>query len=728
MDAFQQWIDKARGVPIELELDRRGVKLRRVGAEQIGPCPKCGGDDRFAVNTKKGVFNCRCCGAKGDVIRLVQFLDGTDFNAACTTLTGQPPPKANGKRNSKDAAEKLRIIVVATFEYRDRDGNVLFAVDRIEFQKRDGGFVLKDGKRDKVFRQRRPDPNHPGKWLPNVTGVPVVPYRLPQLLEAIAAGRLVLIVEGEAKADLLWSWNVAATCCSGGAKKWKPEHSEFLSGADIVLLPDNDNVGWEHANKVGATLVGIAKSVRVLRLPDLPLKGDIIDWHKAGGTHEQLDALLCEARPWQPPLETDDQNEKKTEAKRAEDELIENLAKIQPGIEFARERKRLAKDLDVTPRDIDAEVKAYREKASPLYGHWIVEPWPEAVDGDALLRDIIRRLRRHVVCSHNDALAIALWIMFAWVHDEIATHSPILDITSAEPESGKSTTLGLVSFLAPRCLPSVEISEAALYRSIELWQPSFAIDEFDTVLSSDDKAALRSVINSGHTRGQGVVKCAEPDFRPQHFKTFCPKAIGMVGRKLPASTISRCIVIELHRRKKDEQIEKFTHKDDDELADLRRRLRRWSMDNEHALRDAKPSMPEEFDNRRADNWRVMLAIADLCSGVEDWGDKARAAASAIECATDTRTTGVRLLAVIKTAFDQVEDGGDAIGSEDLVTKLTADSASEWHEWRSGKPITQAQLARLLKPFRIFPEQVRIGGRQVRGYLRARFADAWQRYL
>jgi hypothetical protein len=171
-------------------------------------------------------------------------------------------------------------------------------------------------------------------------------------------------------------------------------------------------------------------------------------------------------------------------------------------------------------------------------------------------------LHRYVVCSHDDAIAVALWIMFAWVHDEVATHSPILDITSAEPESGKSTTLGLISLLAPRCLPSVEISEAALYRSIELWQPSFAIDEFDSVLASDDKAALRSVINSGHTRGQGVVKCVEPDFRLQHFKTFCPKAIGMVGRKLPASTISRCIVIELHRRKKDEKIEKFAHKDD----------------------------------------------------------------------------------------------------------------------------------------------------------------------
>jgi len=117
----------------------------------------------------------------------------------------------------------------------------------------------------------------------------VVPYRLPQVLEAIATGQPVLIVEGEAKADLLWSWNVAATCCAGGAKKWKPEHSAFLHGADVVLLPDNDGVGWEHVNVVGSSLSGIAKRIRVLALSDAKAKDDVIDWAKASGTREQLD-------------------------------------------------------------------------------------------------------------------------------------------------------------------------------------------------------------------------------------------------------------------------------------------------------------------------------------------------------------------------------------------------------------------------------------------------------
>ena len=312
--------------------------------------------------------------------------------------------------------------------------------------------------------------------------------------------------------------------------------------------------------------------------------------------------------------------------------------------------------------------------------------------------------------------------MLSWVHDEVATHSPILNINSAEPESGKSTTMGLFSFLMPKCIASVEASEAAIYRAIERWQPSFCFDEFDSVLADDDKAALRSVINSGHTREIGVMRCTGDDNVPTMFPTFAPKVIGMVGRKLPPATLSRCIFIELRRRKKSEHIEKFNHRDDSELADLRRRLRRWSMDSEDVLRNATSSMPDELKNRRSDNWQLQLAIADLAR--EDWGDKARAAAIRIESGSDSRTANARALAATRTVFESIKD----ISSEDLIRTITADPDSEWAEWKAGKPITQNQLARLLKPYGIAPDRVRIDGRQVRGYSRAWFIEAWERWL
>ena len=276
--------------------------------------------------------------------------------------------------------------------------------------------------------------------------------------------------------------------------------------------------------------------------------------------------------------------------------MIANLAKMEPGIQFGRERKKLMKQFDVHASDIDAAVKAYREDAevAPLYGHWIVEPWSDVADGDALLRDIIKRIQRHVVITDDNALAVALWLMLAWVHDEVATHSPILNINSAEPESGKSTTMDLVAFLMPRCIASVDVTEAAVYRAIKRWTPSFCIDEFDDALRSNDpKTSLRSVINSGHTRGSGVLRCVGKDDKvPELFPTFAAKAIGMIGRKLPPQTLSRCIFVELRRRKRDEFVVEFKRVDDAELADLRSRLRRWSIDNQDILRDAKPSMPD----------------------------------------------------------------------------------------------------------------------------------------
>jgi hypothetical protein len=725
-------ISAARNIPIEHVLDQRGIKLRGK-VERVGPCPKCGGTDRFSINTQKRVFNCRGCNAKGDVIALVMHLDGVEFSDAVNTLAG-PFPKANGKdTGARDGAKKVS---VKSFEYTDANGELVFIKDRFQFKKRDGSYLLKDRKPKKTFAQRRPDPDRSGEFLWNMEGVPALIYRLPEVIEAVASDHPILIVEGEAKADLLACWNIAATCNAGGAKKkWKKEHAEFLRGADVVLVPDNDDAGWQHANAVGASLAGIASRIRVLVLPGLPTKGDVVDWAEAGGTREQLDALIADAPEWHAPSaeqQNQQSDDERAKAKAREDELLAALAE-KSGLDYERGRKAAAEELGVRAAAIDSEVRARREdqQVAPLYGHWVVEPSPEVADGDALLRDIIRRIKRHVIISDDGALVAALWIMLSWVHDEVAVHSPILNINSAEPESGKSTLMGLVAFLMPKCIASVEASEAAIYRAIKRWQPSFAFDEFDSILVDDDKAGLRSVINSGHTRGQGVLRCIGDDKVPELFPTFAPKAVGMVGRKLPPATLSRCIFVELRRRKKEENVEKFEHKDDAGLADLRSRLRRWSLDNADTLRDAKPSMPVELQNRREDNRRLQSAIADLCDGVEGFGEKARAAAIRIEGRADSRTIGVRLLADIKKLFD-ADPLATCMSSATMVAQLAADAEASWAEFSRGKPLTQNRLAKMLGgpgTYGIVSRNVTPPGeKQAKGYLRADFEDAWAIYV
>ena len=368
-------------------------------------------------------------------------IDSKGVRWGCNHCDWKDSAYFNGKANGHAEDDAI----IETYDYVDEADTLLFQVCR---------------KAGKQFLQRRPDGR--GAWVWGTKDVRKVIYRLPEVTEAIAAGGTILIVEGEKDANTAWRLGLSATCNPSGAGKWRSEFDEVFRGADVVLIPDNDEPGWKHVNDVGAHLKNVAARVRLLMLSNAK---DLSAWIDSGGSREHLDQLIASAPEWVAPIGDADA---KTEATRQEDELIEALARMRPGVEFDRERKRAAKQLGVRRGAIDDEIGARRsrreETTAPLYGHWAVDPWPEVADGDALLRDIVQRIRRHVVCSQDNVLTIALWIMFAWVHDEVATHSPILNITSAEPESGKSTVLGLVSFLTPRCLPSVEISEAALFR------------------------------------------------------------------------------------------------------------------------------------------------------------------------------------------------------------------------------------------------------------------------
>jgi putative DNA primase/helicase len=167
--------------------------------------------------------------------------------------------------------------VVATYDYRDEQGVLLYQVLRYE---------------PKGFIQRRQD--GAGGWDYNLKGVRRVPYRLAQLLVADTR-ETIFIVEGEKDADRLASLGLVATTNAGGAGKWRAEHSEHLRGHCVGIIPDNDESGAKHATHVEQFLRGIAASVRILPLPGLPPKGDVSDWLDAGHTVEELRALATAA-------------------------------------------------------------------------------------------------------------------------------------------------------------------------------------------------------------------------------------------------------------------------------------------------------------------------------------------------------------------------------------------------------------------------------------------------
>jgi hypothetical protein len=184
------------------------------------------------------------------------------------------------ERHERPAKAKPgRAKIVATYSYELEDGTEHFQVCRFE---------------PKEFRQRHRGPD--GKWAWKAPDTHrFLPYRLPDISEAIAHERVVFLVEGEKDVDALARHGIAATCNAGGGGKWRPDHSGHLKGADVVIIPDNDDTGRHHVNEVCKSLRNFAARVRVLELPGLPEKGDVSDWLDAGGAIADLRRLADDA-------------------------------------------------------------------------------------------------------------------------------------------------------------------------------------------------------------------------------------------------------------------------------------------------------------------------------------------------------------------------------------------------------------------------------------------------
>jgi putative DNA primase/helicase len=414
------------------------------------------------------------------------------------------------------------------------------------------------------------------------------------------------------------------------------------------------------------------------------------------------------------------------------EQAVIDLAGLTP-LEYAKKINATAKTYRVQVRHLEKLVETAKvEQAAEnlLHPYWGVEPAANEVSAIRLLSDIVARIKRHVVVPDEAALVVALWVMLTWVHDKI-TFSPILLVTSPEPNSGKTTLLDLIKFMVRRGFGAVGATGPVLYRSIEKWGPTFVIDEADDAFV--DNPDLRQVVNSGWTPGTGVPRCDPDTHEPMMFPTFCPKALGMKGKKLPDTTMGRTIVIEMRRKLASEEVAEFRHIDDEVSAEVRTRLARWGQDNAEAIGKARPARPAGFINRLGANWEAIFAIADSVS--KETGEKAREAATLLALGGGVATsTRLELLADIREIFDR--EGKDQLSSLVLCAKLAADEEKPWREWGPKfQPITQRALADLLAGFRagegvkkIEPDKLYFEGVRARGYRRADFEDAWRRYL
>jgi hypothetical protein len=380
------------------------------------------------------------------------------------------------------------------------------------------------------------------------------------------------------------------------------------------------------------------------------------------------------------------------------------------------------------------------------------QPWHNEVSGALLLNELAMHLKKHVVLPDHAAEALALFIVHTYAF-ELRDVTAYLGVESPEKRCGKTTLLTFLSKVVNRPVVAANISPSAFFRVIEKTAPTLIIDEADTSLNGNEE--LRGILNAGYTKDTAfVVRVSNvpnesPSFSlssssmfptptlqnsitPDHcfpapkttglsqFSVWCPKVLAAIGH-LPDTLADRCILIRMNRKRRDEACERLRNFDP---RNLRSFCARFVLDNREAIAAAQPAIPAGLNDRAADVWEPLLALADLAG--EQWPQRARDAALALSAQAQANNPIGALLLDLAVAL--VETKNDRIFTRDLIARLNAQGQRPWHALRNGKPIDEFWLAAQLRPYGVRSRTIRIGEFISRGYVRSDLDNVFQRYI
>jgi hypothetical protein len=366
----------------------------------------------------------------------------------------------------------------------------------------------------------------------------------------------------------------------------------------------------------------------------------------------------------------------------------------------------------------------------------------DGVETAALVTQVERYAGRYLVLpGEAEATALALWTLHTHALDG-AHATPYLLILSPEKRSGKTRVQEVLELLAARPWRVTGASEAAIFRKIALQRPTLLLDEIDAIFAgfSERTEPLRAILNAGNRPGASVARCVgDKGDQVRDFPIFCPKALAGIdkGDRIPDTIRDRAISIAMRRKTGAEPVERFRFREAEAAAGpLRDRLCAWGQVVAERLLEAEPAQPPQLDDRAAEAWEPLLAIADMAGGV--WPARAREAAITLS-APDKReeqSLGTTLLVAIRAAFGDE----DRVTTADLLARVNADDELPFGGWRDGKGLDGRILAKLLRPYwvrpvapggpgeRLGPRTIKLrDGSTAKGYLREWFVDAWERW-
>ncbi|WP_406209776.1 DUF3631 domain-containing protein [Streptomyces decoyicus] len=357
-------------------------------------------------------------------------------------------------------------------------------------------------------------------------------------------------------------------------------------------------------------------------------------------------------------------------------------------------------------------------------------PDAEPTAGSKLLDELRCQISQFVIPPSPEALdAITLWV--AATHLQPAwQHAPRLAVVGPAKRCGKSRLLDVLTETVHEPMLTINTTPAAIFRSIsEEEPPTLLVDEADTIFGpkvAEKNEETRGLLNAGHQRGRYVTRVVGNDHTPHKFATFAMAAIAGIG-DLPDTVMDRSVVIRMRRRAEGEKVRSFrSRRDIPALHEIRDRIHAWARPLLEEAANLEPVMPVE--DRAADTWEPLVIVADLAGG--RWPRLARVACArmvaAEVAAEEDDPSGARILADIRRVFFAQREV-DSLSTGDLLHHLRQDPEAPWAE-RGRDGLTARELSRMLRDFDIRPGNVRMAdGRQLKGYMRNKFLDAWRRY-
>lgn len=349
------------------------------------------------------------------------------------------------------------------------------------------------------------------------------------------------------------------------------------------------------------------------------------------------------------------------------------------------------------------------------------------IDGAALLDSVHTFIGRFVSYpTPHSQIAHTLWIAHAHRMDAWES-TPRIAFLSPEPGSGKTRALEISETLVPRPIEAINATPAYIFRKVSDpdGAPTILFDEIDTLFGAKakDHEEIRGILNAGHRRGAMAGRCVVRGkiIETEELPAYCAVALAGLGN-LPDTILTRSVIVRMRRRAPSETVEPYRRRihapDGNRLRD---QLATWALQID--MGDTWPAMPAGIEDRNADVWEALLAVADAAGG--DWPGRARVAAVAhvADSKAGTPSLGILLLSDLKKVFADRE----CMSTASILDALHNLEEAPWGDLR-GKPLDARYLANLLKAYGVTSKGVRIGDATPKGYRLEDLHDPFIRYL